>query len=224
MSKTLFHYVHHAAFWLEFEGKRALFDPFLEGNPEGIKAEEITADWILLSHAHEDHVGDAFEIARRSNSLIISTAEVCALARSEGCRAHSMHIGGTFVFDFGKLRVVPAFHGSGVAGGHACGFIVNFYGTRLYYAGDTGLFGDMKWLRDVEPFDTAVLPIGGNFTMNPDDAALACEWLSVPSVIPVHYNTWPVIAQNPNNFKMKVEGAGKTKVLLPQPGETIELA
>jgi L-ascorbate metabolism protein UlaG (beta-lactamase superfamily) len=223
MTKKLFHFIHHAAFWVEVNGKRALFDPYLDGNPEGLSAKDVKADWIFISHAHSDHLGNAFEIARQNGATIISTAEVCGLAANAGCKAHAMHVGGTFSFNFGKVRLTPAFHGSGVAGGHACGFIVNFYGAKFYFAGDTGLFGDMKWLREVEPFDVAILPIGGNFTMDPEDAARAAAWLEAPFVIPVHYNTWPVIAQDVAAFKAKVEEKTKTKVIIVSPGETIEI-
>lgn len=223
MTKKLFHYIHHAAFLIDVDGKRALFDPYLDGNPEGLTAKDIKADWIFVSHAHSDHLGDAFEIAKNNDVTIITTAEIAGLAGQNGCKAHAMHVGGTFPFPFGHVRLTPAFHGSGIAGGHACGFIVDFYGARIYFAGDTGLFGDMKWLREVDPFDVAVLPIGGNFTMDPNDAALAAKWLGAPCVIPVHYNTWPVIAQDPVLFKERVLELTKAEVLLPKPGETIEI-
>lgn len=224
MSEKIFHYIHHAAFWLEAEGKRALFDPFLDGNPEHLWAQDIDADWIFVSHAHADHLGSAFEIAQRTGATIISTAEICGLAGQAGCASHAMHIGGTHEFAFGKVRIAPAFHGSGIAGGHACGFIVNFFGIRLYYAGDTGLFGDMKWLRSVEPFDVAVLPIGDNYTMGPKDAAIAAAWLGASVVIPVHYNTWPVIAQDPKAFEETVEKEFDIRVQIVEPGKSVHLS
>ena len=134
-----------------------------------------------------------------------------------------MHLGGTHKFDFGHVRIVPAFHGSGVAGGHACGFIVDFYGTKLYFAGDTALFGDMQLLQRLDPFDYAVLPIGDNFTMGSADAAIAAEFLKAKYVIPVHYNTWPLIAQDVDAYKAKVEADGSAKVLVVPVGESIEL-
>ena len=224
MRNTIFHYIHHAAFWLEAEEKKVLFDPFLEGNPEGLTDRDIDADWVFVSHAHADHLGSALEIAQRTGAPIISTAEICGLAGQAGCASHAMHIGGTHDFPFGKVRITPAFHGSGVAGGHACGFIVNFFGLRLYYAGDTGLFGDMKWLRSVEPFDVAVLPIVDNYTMGPKEAAIAARWLGAPFVIPVHYNTWPVIAQDPKAFKQAVEKEGDIRVLIVEPGKSVHLS
>ena len=162
----------------------------------------------------------------RMRTPIIS--EVPLKSRKEperaGCASHAMHIGGTHEFAFGKVRIAPAFHGSGIAGGHACGFIVNFFGIRLYYAGDTGLFGDMKWLRSVEPFDVAVLPIGDNYTMGPKDAAIAAAWLGASVVIPVHYNTWPVIAQDPKAFEEAVEKEFDIRVRIVEPGKSVHLS
>ena len=134
-----------------------------------------------------------------------------------------MHLGGTYKFPFGKVRVTMAFHGSGVAGGHACGFVVDFYGTKLYFAGDTALFSDMQLLPELDKFDYAVLPIGGNFTMDPDDAALAAKFLKPKYVIPVHYNTWPPIEQDVYAYKTYVEETTPTKVLVVDPGQTIEI-
>ena len=146
------------------------------------------------------------------------------MAGEAGCKAHAMHLGGTYMFPFGKVRVTLAFHGSGVAGGHACGFVVDFYGTKLYFAGDTALFSDMQLLPKLDPFDYEVLPIGGNFTMDPKDAAIAADLLKAPTVIPIHYNTWPPIAQDVNAFKADVEANTASKVLIVKPGEVVDLA
>lgn len=218
-----FHFINHACFTLEANGKTVIFDPFLNGNPEGLTAKDIKADYVLISHAHFDHIADAYEIAKAHNALIISTAEIAGQAGENGCNAHGMHLGGTFQFPFGKLRIAMAFHGSGIPGGHACGFIIDFYGTKLYFAGDTALYGDMALLQRQDAFDYAVLPIGGNFTMDPKDAAIAAEFLKAKYVIPVHYNTWPPIKQDVNAFKKDVESKTKSKVLIIKPGETIDL-
>ena len=218
-----FHYINHACFTLESEGRTAVFDPYLEGNPEGLKPEDVKADYIFVSHAHFDHLGDAFAIAKANNATIITTAEIAGLAGENGCQAHAMHLGGTFMFPFGKVRITPAFHGSGIPGGHACGFVVDFYGTKIYFAGDTALFGDMALLPRLDPFDYAVLPIGGNFTMDPKDAAVAAEFLQAKYVIPIHYNTWPPIAQDVEAFKADVEARTASKVLVVKPGETIDI-
>lgn len=218
-----FHYINHACFMIEKNNSAIIFDPFLDGNPEGLQANDIKVDYIFISHGHFDHLGSAFDIAKNCDATIISTAEICGLAESAGCKAHAMHLGGTFMFPFGKVRVAMAFHGSGVPGGHACGFVVDFYGTKVYFAGDTALYSDMQLLPQLDAFDYAVLPIGGNFTMDPKDAAIAAKFLQAKYVIPVHYNTWPPITQNVDAYKADVEKTTSSKVLIVKPGETIEL-
>lgn len=218
-----FHYINHACFMIEKNNSAIIFDPFLDGNPEGLQANDIKVDYIFISHGHFDHLGSAFEIAKNCDATIISTAEICGLAEAAGCKAHAMHLGGTFMFPFGKVRVAMAFHGSGVPGGHACGFVVDFYGTKVYFAGDTALYSDMQLLPQLDAFDYAVLPIGGNFTMDPKDAAIAAKLLQAKYVIPVHYNTWPPIAQDVDAYKADVEATTSSKVLIVKPGETIEL-
>lgn len=218
-----FHYINHACFMIEKNNSAIIFDPFLDGNPEGLQANDIKVDYIFISHGHFDHLGSAFEIAKNCDATIISTAEICGLAEAAGCKAHAMHLGGTFMFPFGKVRVAMAFHGSGVPGGHACGFVVDFYGTKVYFAGDTALYSDMQLLPQLDAFDYAVLPIGGNFTMDPKDAAIAAKFLQAKYVIPVHYNTWPPITQDVNAYKADVEATTSSKVLIVKPGETIEL-
>lgn len=218
-----FHYINHACFMIEKNNSAIIFDPFLDGNPEGLQANDIKVDYIFISHGHFDHLGSAFEIAKNCDATIISTAEICGLAEAAGCKAHAMHLGGTFMFPFGKVRVAMAFHGSGVPGGHACGFVVDFYGTKVHFAGDTALYSDMQLLPQLDAFDYAVLPIGGNFTMDPKDAAIAAKLLQAKYVIPVHYNTWPPIAQDVDAYKADVEATTSSKVLIVKPGETIEL-
>lgn len=218
-----FHFIHHACFMIEKNDTTILFDPFLDGNPEGLTAKDIKADYIFISHGHFDHLGSAFEIAKNCGATIISTAEICGLAEQAGCKNHGMHLGGTFMFPFGKVRLTLAFHGSGVAGGHACGFVIDFYGTKVYFAGDTALFSDMQLLQRLDPFDYAVIPIGGNFTMDPKDAAIAAEFLKAKYVIPIHYNTWPPITQDVQAYKADVEAKTASKVLVVKPGETITL-
>lgn len=218
-----FHYINHACFMIEKNNSAIIFDPFLDGNPKGLQANDIKVDYIFISHGHFDHLGSAFEIAKNCDATIISTAEICGLAEAAGCKAHAMHLGGTFMFPFGKVRVAMAFHGSGVPGGHACGFVVDFYGTKVYFAGDTALYSDMQLLPQLDAFDYAVLPIGGNFTMDPKDAAIAAKFLQAKYVIPVHYNTWPPITQDVDAYKADVEATTSSKVLIVKPGETIEL-
>lgn len=218
-----FHYINHACFTVEKNNSTIIFDPFLDGNPEGLKVEDIKADYIFISHAHFDHIGSAIEIAKHTGATIISTAEIAGMAGAQGCKAHGMNLGGTYTFPFGKVRMTIAHHSSGIEGGIPCGFIVDFYGTKLYFAGDTALFSDMQLLPRLAEFDYAVLPIGDNFTMGPQDAAIACDFLKAKYAIPVHYNTWPPIAQDPEVFKAEVTKICDTKVLIVGLGETIEI-
>lgn len=220
---TKFKYIHHACFILSHDEDSIIFDPFLDGNPQGLTAADIKVSHVLVSHAHGDHLGSAYEIAKNNKAMLISTAEIAGDAAANGCQSHAMHLGGSYKFPFGRVKIIPAFHGSGIAGGHACGFLVDFYGTSVYFAGDTSLFGDMKLLGELEKIDYAVLPIGDNFTMGPTDAAKAVELLDVTKVIPVHYNTWPVIEQDPLVFKKLVESNGLSQVFVVKPGEELEL-
>lgn len=220
-----FHYYGHSAFLLSYNDKPVLlFDPFIDDNPwKKIKSTDIDCEYILVTHGHGDHLGDAVSIAKRTGATIISTAEVANHCAAEGAKAHAMHIGGKIDFPFGWVRVTQAFHGSGLPGGHACGFIVDFYGTVLYFAGDTGIFGDMKLFGELESIDWAILPIGNNFTMGPEDAALAASFLKAKNVIPVHYQTWPIIDQDPELFKKKVEEKYSIPVTVILPGEVASL-
>jgi L-ascorbate metabolism protein UlaG (beta-lactamase superfamily) len=163
----------------------------------------VDCDFILLSHAHSDHIGDAASIAARTGAAVIGVPEVLALC--PGAATQSMNLGGSKTMPFGTIRMVPALHSSGAAGGIACGYVIYIGGTTVYYAGDTALFSDMKLIGQKDELDYAVLPIGDNFTMGLEDAALAAQWLNVKHVIPVHYNTWPVIAQDVQQYKNVTE-------------------
>ena len=214
----------HACFQLTYNHISLLFDPFFTGNPKAvITPDEISCNYILTSHGHDDHLGDTISIAKRTGATVIATAEVAKLCNDQGCATHAMHIGGKHTFDFGYVRITPAFHGSGVLGGHACGFIVNFFGKTIYFAGDTGIFGDMSLLGRLENIDYALLPIGDNYTMGPSDAAEAANLLKPGNVIPMHYDTWPLIAQDPTAFKKDVETRFKIPVHIVHPGEEITL-
>lgn len=199
-------YHGHSCFQLEGKDTSLIFDPFITGNPSAkVKSEDISVNYVLVSHGHGDHLGDTTSIAKRNNALVVSTHEMAELVGAEGARVHGMHLGGKFHLDFGYVRVTPAFHGAGVPGGHACGFIVDIHGQKVYFAGDTGLFGDMRLLGEIEPLDLALLPIGGNYTMDIDDAVRAVGFLRPRAVVPMHYNTFPVIQADPLEFKEKVE-------------------
>ncbi|MBS4021788.1 MAG: metal-dependent hydrolase [Dethiobacter sp.] len=213
----------HACFLFEKNGIKLLFDPFLSGNPQAtVAADEVEADYIFVSHAHADHLGDTYEIAARTDAKIISTAEIAHECQNRGLNAHAMHIGGKFKFEFGYVRVTPAFHGSGISGGHACGFIVNLDGFTIYFAGDTGLFGDMKLFGEIEKIDLFLVPIGGNFTMDLDDAVYATKLTGTGTVVPCHYNTWPVVAADPDEFCTKVSDNTAGRCLVLAPGESAD--
>lgn len=198
-------FLGHACFLLEDSGHSIITDPFLTGNPQAAaRPNEVKPGYILVSHAHQDHLGDAVEIAKASGSLIISTAEVARMCSKDDVKTHAMHIGGKHQFDFGYVRITPAFHGAGVPGGHACGFIFRLGGKTTYFAGDTGVFGDMELLGRLEQIDLALLPIGDNYTMGIDDAVIAVSLLKPKVVVPMHYSTWPLIKADPLEFKKKV--------------------
>ena len=150
--------------------------------------------------------------------------EVLGLLRLPGAKLHGMNLGGTLQLPWGSVHMVLALHSSGVAGGCACGYIIRIGGKTVYFAGDTAIFSDMKFLGERDAIDYAMLPIGDNFTMGPEDAALAASWLHAKHVIPIHYNTWPIIAQDPKEFKKLCEAASDANVLVVKPGESIELA
>jgi L-ascorbate metabolism protein UlaG (beta-lactamase superfamily) len=154
---------------------------------------------------------------------VISTFEVVQECEKHGVTGHPMHVGGKKAFDFGYVRVTPAFHGAGIAGGHACGFIIRTGDLTLYFAGDTSLFGDMKLLGEIERVNLFLVPIGGNFTMDIDDAVYACKLVGADTVIPCHYNTWPVINADPLEFKEKVEKNTSSHCLVLSPGEAVEI-
>lgn len=212
----------HASFLLKEEGKEILlFDPFLTDNPSTtVKPEDLKVDYILISHGHADHLGDAYKIAGNTDALIISTAEIASQAQGEGLNAHAQHLGGRHAYPFGSVKLTLAFHGSGIAGGHACGFVVDYYGKKIYFAGDTALFGDMKLIGELDALDLALLPIGDNFTMGLDDAVMASSFLGAKEVLPYHYNTWPLIEADPEEFKQKVEQKTKSQVIILEPGQS----
>ena len=220
-------YYGHASFLLDDGTSKVLTDPFLTGNPlAAIQADEVECDYILLTHAHGDHLGDAPAIAKRTGAMVLGIPEVldvCLQAESD-IKTHGMNIGGSVKLPFGKVRMTMALHSSGVAGGIACGYVIQIGGINVYFAGDTALFSDMKLIGQKDPLDYAVLPIGDNYTMGLEDAALAAQWLNTKNVIPIHYNTWPVIAQEAGRHKEVTEGMTRAAVHIVEPGGTLELA
>lgn len=222
-----FNYYGHAAFLLDDGEHRVLVDPFLTGNPmASIAANEVDCDFILLTHAHGDHLGDAPSIAARTGAAIVAIPEVISVCESQACaeiKSHPMNLGGSLDLPFGKVRMTIAQHSAGVAGGIACGFVIYIGDKVVYYSGDTALFSDMQLIGRKDAIDYAVLPIGDNYTMGLEDAAMAAQWLNASHVIPIHYDTWPVIAQEVNHYKEVTEAMTRAKVNVVAPGETIEL-
>ena len=222
-----FSYYGHAAFLLDDGTHRVLADPFLTGNPTAsIAANEVDCDFILLTHAHGDHLGDAPSIAARTGAAIVAIPEVISVCEGQACaeiKSYPMNIGGSLDLSFGKVRMTFAQHSAGVPGGIACGFVIYIGGKVVYYAGDTALFSDMQLIGRKDTIDYAVLPIGDNYTMGLEDAAQAAQWLNAGHVIPIHYDTWPVIAQEVNRYKEVTEAMTRAKVNIVAPGETIDL-
>ena len=216
-----FNFYGHACFLLDDGNYKVLFDPFLTGNPQAaIKAADVKADYVFVTHAHSDHLGDAYDILRKNKATAVGIPEVGDLVGDE-VKTIGMNLGGTLKLPFGFARMVPAMHSSGVPGGIACGYVINIGGKIIYFAGDTCLFGDMKLIGERDKIDYAVLPIGGHFTMDAYDAARAVEFLGAKNVIPVHYNTWQPIEQDAEEFKNLVKNA---TVHIVKPGESLELA
>ena len=222
-------YLGHSCFTLQDEKHKIIFDPFLSGNPLAkISPEEIKVEAILLSHGHGDHLGDAINIARENNALIVAPFELAMFCQKKGADVHPMHIGGSHVFDFGKVKLTIAHHGSAFIDeditytGNPCGFVVNFAGKNVYHSGDTGLFMDMKLIGEMNKLDLALIPIGDNFTMGVEDATKAVEFLNPGVVIPMHFDTFDVIKQNPQVFADRLKGS-KTRVQILKIGESYNL-
>ncbi len=225
MVKLTYH--GHSVFEIKTEQHSLIIDPFLSGNTNAkIKPSQVKADYIILTHAHGDHLGDAFDIARNNNATIIAVNELANYASEQGCKAHNMHIGGGHNFPFGRVKFTIAHHGSsspdGRYMGEPAGVVIAINGKNIYHAGDTGLFLDMRLIGEITPLDAALVPIGDNFTMGIDDAVKAVEFLNPKLAIPMHYNTFGIIEADPEEFKRKVESIGKKCIILP-PGESIEI-
>lgn len=218
----------HAVFDLQMEALHLLFDPYLSSNPAAsISAEEVPADYILVSHGHGDHVGDTMGIAKRTGATVICNAEISDWLRKQNVKTHAQHLGGGFQYPFGYCKLTLALHGSklpdGSDGGNPAGFLLTLPGEKkLYFAGDTGLFGDMRLIGE-EGVDVALLPIGDNFTMGPADALRAVEFIQPKVAIPMHYNTFPLIEQDAQAWKKLVEEKTATKVVVMQPGESYSI-
>ena len=227
MSNT-FTWYGHATHGLITSGYKIIIDPFFSGNPvTSMTPQAVEADFILVSHGHGDHIGDTISIAKRTGATVITVHEIAGWLGGQGVKAvHGQHLGGGFNHPFGYLKFTLAFHGSGLPdgsyGGNPCGFLLTTKdGKKIYMAQDTGLFGDMKLIGE-EGVDLAVLPIGDNYTMGPDDALRAVKLIQPKMVVPIHYNTFDVIKQDPEAWAARVEKDTNAKVSVLKPGESLD--
>lgn len=216
----------HAALGLESGGYRILVDPFFTDNPAtSADPAQLPADFILVTHGHSDHVGDTVSIARRTGALVISNNEIYKWLSGKGIRSHGQHIGGGHRHPFGYLKLTCALHGSGLPdgtyGGNPAGLLLTTNdGEKIYIAGDTGLFGDMRLIGE-EGIDLAVLPIGDNYTMGPEDALRAVKLIRPKHVIPYHYNTWDLIRQDARVWAERVAAETSAQAHVLNPGESV---
>jgi L-ascorbate metabolism protein UlaG (beta-lactamase superfamily) len=218
----------HGTFGLNVEDYKILIDPFFTDNPAtNTKAADLSPDYLLITHGHGDHIGDAVELTKRTGAKVIANAEIAKWMADHGAETYPQHIGGGKNYPFGYVKLTQAVHGSslpdGSYGGMPGGFLITLLsGKKIYFAGDTGLFAGMSLIGE-ESVDLALLPIGDNYTMGPDDALRAVKLIQPQRVVPAHYNTWPLIAQDPQEWKKRVESATSATVHVMEPDTTIDL-
>jgi len=230
----------HSCFELSEGEATVLVDPFLKpNNPTAVHSgEEVEPTHIAITHGHADHMADAVPVARRTGAHCIGVVELAEWLKSQGVEDVSdPNLGGTVRFDWGWIKLVPAWHTStlpgseeapfsaehGIAIGMPAGMLINLGGQTVYHAGDTCLFGDMKLIAERNPIDVALLPIGGHYTMDRHDAAVAAQFVGAGTVIPIHYDTFPPIETDAEAFRADVESQGSARVALLKPGETLTI-
>jgi L-ascorbate metabolism protein UlaG (beta-lactamase superfamily) len=220
-------FLGQACFELSDGGTRVLTDPFLKpNNPIApVTADEVDPTHVVLSHGHADHVADAVAVAKRTGAHCVAIVELANWLGDQGVENTSdPNLGGTVEFDWGWVKLVQAFHTNETPDGHAigqcAGMVVNLGGVTVYHAGDTCLFGDMRLIAERTPVDVALVPIGGHYTMDRQDAATAAEFIGAGTVIPMHYNTFPAIEADAEAFKSEVESNTNSQVVILQPGES----
>ena len=215
----------HSAFHLSGGGADVLIDPFLNHNPKAAaKPDEVPADVILLTHGHGDHLGDTVEIATRTGAVVVAIVELAAEIRESGVDVRDPNLGGTVQFDWGWVKLVPAWHTavSPSGTGHMpAGLLIHYGGHLIYHLGDTALFSDLQLIgRRGDKVDLALVPIGGHYTMDRYDAVTAVEFINPSQVIPIHYDTFPLVETDAGAFKQDVEQAGFSQVYVLNPGDT----
>jgi L-ascorbate metabolism protein UlaG (beta-lactamase superfamily) len=223
-------FIGHATFELVDGDNRILIDPFLAPNNPAAKVsgDDVEPTHILITHGHQDHLADAVAVAKRTGAPCIAITELAGWLGEQGIEdVTDPNLGGTVTTDWGSVKIVPAWHTSttpdGTVIGTAAGLIVKIGGRTIYHLGDTCLFGDLKLIGTRHDIDVALVPIGGHYTMDREDAAYACELLGASTVIPCHYNTFPAIATDAEAFKADVEQTTSSKVVVLEPGESHEL-
>jgi L-ascorbate metabolism protein UlaG (beta-lactamase superfamily) len=217
-------FLGHAAFALEHDGTTVLIDPFLTGNPKAAaSADEVAADVILLTHGHGDHYGDTVAIAKRTGATVVAITEIAGEIGEEGVEVLDTNLGGTAEFDWGSVRLTPAWHTSTTPKGTIstpAGLVVEFGDKRIYHLGDTALFSDLALPKHRGHLDVALMCIGGHYTMDRFDAVVAAELVGADQVIPCHYDTFPLVETDAQAFKSDVQNAGYAEVVILEPGET----
>jgi L-ascorbate metabolism protein UlaG (beta-lactamase superfamily) len=217
-------FLGHACFTLTDGDTTVLIDPYLTGNPKAaIAAADVPARTVLLTHGHSDHIGDTIEIAHRTEAPVVAIVELARELASEGVDIRDPNLGGTVKFDWGSVKLVPAWHTSTTPKGTVntpAGLLINFKGKVIYHLGDTCLFSDLQLVGKRTPIDVALMCIGGHYTMDRSDGVEAAALVGAKTVIPCHYNTFPLIETDAQAFKSDVESATSSNVVVLEPGDT----